>query len=59
MKKSILSEKLDDNCAAAEWGIKQAELIRRSEEITKKVVEKYTPIILARMAEEEKNKREI
>lgn len=44
----ILSEKLEDNKAAAEWGIKQAELIKKGEEITKRLVEKYTPIILSR-----------
>lgn len=44
----ILSEKLEDNKVAAEWGIKQAELIRKGEEITKKLVKKYTPIILSR-----------
>ncbi len=48
----ILSEKLEDNRAAAEWGMKQAELIRKGEEITQKLTEKYTSIILARAAEE-------
>ncbi len=33
-EKSILSEKLEDNKAAAEWGMKQAELIQKSEAIT-------------------------
>ncbi len=28
-KKAILSEKLEDNKAAAEWGIRQAELIKK------------------------------
>jgi hypothetical protein len=46
----ILSEKLEDNKAAAEWGVKQAELMRKSEEITKIVVAEYTPVILERMA---------
>ena len=44
----ILSEKLEDNKAAAEWGMKQAELIKKGEEITRRLVEKYTPIILSR-----------
>lgn len=46
-EKVILSEKLEDNKAAAEWGMKQAELIKKSEEI----VEKYTSIILSRKYE--------
>lgn len=49
-KNAILSEKLEDNQAAAEWGRKQAELIKKGEEITQKLVEKYTPIILSRNA---------
>lgn len=44
----ILSEKLEDNKAAAEWGIKQAELIKKSEEITQRLMKKYTSIILSR-----------
>lgn len=44
----ILSEKLEDNKAAAEWGMKQAELIKKGEEITQRLMEKYTPIILLR-----------
>ena len=47
-EKSILSEKLEDNKAAAEWGMKQAELIQKSEAITQRLVEKYIPIILSR-----------
>lgn len=47
----ILSEKLEDNKAAAEWGMKQAELIKKSEEITQRLVEKYTSIILSRKYE--------
>ena len=50
----ILSEKLEDNQAAAEWGRKQAELIKKGEAITKRVAEKYTPIILARKAQKRK-----
>ena len=47
-EKIILSEKLEDNKAAAEWGIRQAELIKKGEEITQRLIEKYTPIILSR-----------
>ncbi len=50
-EKVILSEKLEDNKAAAEWGIKQAELIKKSEEITQRLMEKYTSIILSRKYE--------
>lgn len=46
--RSILSEKPEDNKAAAEWGIKQAELIRKGEEITQRLIKKYTSIILLR-----------
>lgn len=44
----ILSEKPEDNKAAVEWGIRQAELIKKGEEITQRLVKKYTPIILSR-----------
>ena len=44
----ILSEKLEDNKAAAEWGIRQAELIKKSEEITQRLAEKYISVILSR-----------
>lgn len=50
-EKAILSEKLEDNKAAAEWGIKQAELIKKSEEITQRLAEKYISIILSRKYE--------
>ena len=30
-KRTILSEKFEDNKAAAEWGIRQAELIKKGE----------------------------
>ena len=46
-KRAILSEKAEDNKAAAEWGIKQAELLQKSEEITRRLVEKYIRIILS------------
>lgn len=52
----ILSEKLEDNQAAAEWGRKQAELIKKGEEITKRLNEKYTPILLARRTQKDVNK---
>lgn len=48
----ILSEKLEDNKAAAEWGIRQAELMKKGEEITQRLVKKYTHIILARNTQE-------
>ena len=48
----ILSEKLEDNKAAVEWGIKQAELIKKGEEITQRLIKKYTPIILSRNIQE-------
>lgn len=51
-EKAILSEKWEDNKSAAEWGIKQAELIKKSEEITQKLIEKYTSIILLRNEKE-------
>ena len=44
----ILSEKPEDNQAAAEWGHKQAELIKKGEEITKRLNQKYAPILLTR-----------
>lgn len=47
-ERTILSEKLEDNKAAAEWGIKQAELIKKGEEITQRLRKKYVPIILSR-----------
>ena len=52
----ILGEKLEDNQAAAEWGRKQAELIKKGEEITKRLNEKYKPILLARSAQKDANK---
>lgn len=48
----ILSEKLEDNKAVAEWGIRQAELMKKGEEITQRLVKKYTHIILARNTQE-------
>ncbi|MBD5483999.1 MAG: hypothetical protein HDR18_00470 [Lachnospiraceae bacterium] len=48
----ILSERLEDNRAAAEWGIRQAELMKKGEEITQRLVEKYIPIILERNTQE-------
>ena len=52
----ILSEKPEDNQAAAEWGLKQAELIKKGEEITKRLNEKYTPILLSRKVHSGTNK---
>lgn len=43
----ILSEKLEDNQAAAEWGREQAERMRKGEEITQKLIKKYTLMILS------------
>lgn len=51
----ILSEKLEDNKAAAEWGIKQAELIRKGEEITQRLATKYKNIILSRSGQGKTN----
>lgn len=53
---AILSERYEDNKIAAEWGRRQAELIRKGEEITKELTEKYTAIIKTQM-EREKEKR--
>jgi hypothetical protein len=50
-ERAILSEKLEDNQEAAEWGRKQAELMKKGEKITKRLMEKYTPIILERDAQ--------
>lgn len=50
-EKIILSEKLEDNKSAAEWGRRQAELIKKGEEITQRLKKKYTPIILSRNAQ--------
>ena len=47
-KRTILSEKFEYNKAAAEWGNRQAELIKKSEDITRRLAEKYIPIILSR-----------
>lgn len=47
---------MEDNQAAAEWGRKQAELIKKGEEITKRLNEKYTPILLARREQKNVNK---
>ena len=51
-QRAILSEKYEDNKAAAEWGMKQAELMKKSEEITQRLTKKYTPIILSQKLEE-------
>ena len=49
-----MSERLEDNRVAAEWGRKQVELIKKSDEIIKRLTDKYTPIILARKAQKRK-----
>ena len=51
-QRAILSAKYEDNKAAAEWGMKQAELMKKSEEITQRLTKKYTPIILSHKLEE-------
>lgn len=51
-KQTILSERYEDNKAAAEWGRRQAELLQKSEEITKELAEKYTTIIKMQMKRE-------
>jgi hypothetical protein len=53
---AILSEKYEDQIEAIEWGRKQAELIRKSEEITKELTVKYTAIIKEQMRMEEAQK---
>ncbi len=50
-ERTILSEKLEDSEAAAKWGIRQGELIKKGDEITRKLSEKYTAIILSRNAQ--------
>ena len=47
-EKCILSEKSEDNRAAVEWGIKQAKVMKKGDEITKRLTAKYTAIILSR-----------
>ena len=42
-ERTILSEKLEDSEAAAKWGIRQGELIKKGDEITRRLSEKYTP----------------
>lgn len=44
-EKIILSEKLEDNEKAVEWGIKQAELIKKGEEITQRLLKKYASMV--------------
>jgi hypothetical protein len=50
-ERNILSERLEDNEEAAEWGRRQAELMKKSDEITQRLMEKYTPILLERQAQ--------
>jgi hypothetical protein len=37
--------------AAAEWGRRQAELMKKSDEITQRLLQKYTPILMERRAQ--------
>lgn len=50
-ERTILSEKLEDSEAAAKWGTRQGELIKKGDEITRRLSEKYTAIILSRNAQ--------
>ena len=52
----ILSEKPEDNQRAAEWAMNQAELIRRGDEATRRINDKYKPIMLARLSESNNGK---
>ena len=45
----ILSEKPEDNKRAAERALAQAELIRRGDDATRRMNEKYKPIMLAQI----------
>ena len=47
-ERAILSEKLEDNKTAAEWGIRQGKINKKSEDITRRLAEKYIAIILSR-----------
>jgi hypothetical protein len=53
---AILSEKYEDQLEAIEWGRRQAELIKKSNEITKELTEKYNLIIQEQMRQEEAKK---
>jgi hypothetical protein len=53
---AILSEKYEDQLEAAEWGRRQAELIKKSDEITRELTEKYNVIIKEQMRQEESRK---
>jgi hypothetical protein len=50
-ERNILSERLEDNEEAAEWGRRQAKLMKKSDEITQRLMEKYTPILMERQAQ--------
>ena len=45
----ILSEKPEDNQRAVERALAQAELIKRGEEATRRMNEKYRPIMIAQI----------
>jgi hypothetical protein len=50
---AVLSEKYEDQLDAIEWGRRQAELIKKSDEITKELMEKYNVIIQEQIRQEE------
>ncbi len=52
----ILSEKPEDNQAAVEWGLKQAELRKKSDELTRQMNDKYRPILMAQIKQREQQK---
>lgn len=55
-ERTILSEKSENN-KAAEWGIRQGELIQKSEDITRRLAEKYIPIITKQRRNAKKYRR--
>ena len=44
----ILSERSEDDRAAAEWWMEQARLLKKGDEITQRLAAKYASIILSR-----------
>jgi hypothetical protein len=53
---AILSEKYEDQLEAIEWGRRQAELIKKSDEITRELSEKYKVIIKEQIEQETERK---
>jgi hypothetical protein len=53
---AILSEKYEDQLEAIEWGRRQAELIKKSDEITRELSEKYKVIIKEQIKQEAERK---